>query len=431
MKIYMTCLLAAGLWTTAGSFDCCAIAQETDGPAAKTPATERTSKLKPNAAAEAVQQLTGSWTIVSGVNQGRAVAADSLQGSRVLFGENTVVVLDAEQNELYKAAYKLSGDKPPFKIDMTTELPNQEPTQGPGLVEFHDAGLRLCYALPGGQRPTKFESGPGSKLMLFEMNRIDSTGNRPMPQADTTSQTQISDVLISSNHLVGANIVDRQHKTLGKIDELVISRDGRWAHAVVKIGSLLGVGGSAVAIPLPVIRTENASENDSSQKNTSWLIVDADVQRAPQLETGERLELTDAGWLQSNLDYFGVERSAATANQLSEAQAANTIAVDKLINSEVFGSSGESLAYLDALILRLHGQPSVPFAILGYGGVLGVGKDFVAIDFSKLQLQPAGNGKYRLVVALDPSQLAAQQKVTPEAYPELRLQSVLQRVGEP
>src|SRR5690606_23064548 len=124
MKIYMTCLLAAGLWTTAGSFDRCAIAQETDGALANTPAPERSSKLKPNAAAEAVQQLAGSWTIVSGVNQGRSVAADSLQGSRAIFGENTVVVLDAEQNELYKATYKLSGDKPPFKIDMTTELPN-------------------------------------------------------------------------------------------------------------------------------------------------------------------------------------------------------------------------------------------------------------------------------------------------------------------
>lgn len=171
MKKYVTCLLVAGIWSACASFESVAIAQET-----AVPAPNQSAKLKLGSAAEAVQQLKGSWTIVSGVNQGKPIAADSLKGSRVIFGENTIIVLDAELKELYKTSYKLTGQKPPFQINMTTEVPNQEPTRGLGLIEFRDSGLRLCYALPGGQRPTKFESREGSKHMLFEMKRIAAAG---------------------------------------------------------------------------------------------------------------------------------------------------------------------------------------------------------------------------------------------------------------
>lgn len=174
MRTYVLGLLAAGLWSSCGSFESSARAQETEDAASGKSASVSLSELKPNAAADAVQKLKGSWTIVAGVNQGEAVAADSLKGSRAIFGDDTVVVLDAKENELYKAAYKLSGEKAPFQIDMTTELPDQEPTKGPGLIEFRGSVLKLCYALPGGKRPTKMESKEGSKHMLFELKRIEA-----------------------------------------------------------------------------------------------------------------------------------------------------------------------------------------------------------------------------------------------------------------
>lgn len=174
MRTYVMCLLAAGLWSTCASYESTARAQEPKEAASGKSAIVPSTELKPHAAAEAVQKLKGSWTIVAGVNQGEAVAADSLKGSRVIFGDDTIVVLDAKENELYKAAYKLSGEKAPFQIDMTTELPNQEPTKGPGLIELRDSGLKLCYALPGGKRPTKLESKEGSKHMFFEMKRIEA-----------------------------------------------------------------------------------------------------------------------------------------------------------------------------------------------------------------------------------------------------------------
>lgn len=121
MRTYVMCLLAAGLWSTGGNFESNALAQETAGAA-----PSKSANLEPKSAVDAVQKLKGSWTIVAGVNQGHAVAADSLKGSRVVFGDETIVVFDAELKELYKASYKLSGARSPFQIRMTNELPNRE-----------------------------------------------------------------------------------------------------------------------------------------------------------------------------------------------------------------------------------------------------------------------------------------------------------------
>lgn len=176
MRTYVMCLLAAGLWSTGGNCESNALAQETAGAAPSKSATQSSANLEPKSAVDAVQKLKGSWTIVAGVNQGHAVAAESLKGSRVVFGDETIVVFDAELKELYKASYKLSGARSPFQIRMTDELPNQKGTQALGLIEFRDSGLRLCYALPGGTRPTKIESLEGSKHMLFEMKRIEADG---------------------------------------------------------------------------------------------------------------------------------------------------------------------------------------------------------------------------------------------------------------
>lgn len=256
-----------------------------------------------------------------------------------------------------------------------------------------------------------------------------SPPSRSVPADTDSADTDSAGVLVSSNNLVGANLVDQKHNVLGNIDQLVISRDGSAAHAVVSVGSVLGVGGTQIAVPLQAITAEQIEDPEQSTQHTSWLRVNADIKRAPRLETTEHLELSDAAWMQRNFAFFGVRPRDSLSQPVTSTPSQNVLAADRLINGEVFGRGGESLAYLDALILRLDGQPCVPFAILGYGGVLGVGKNFVAIDFSKLQIGSQADG-LRIIADLDSNGLAALQKVTPADYPELRLQSVRQRVEQ-
>ena len=313
---------------------------------------------------------------------------------------------------------------------MVAQLPNQPAQEAAGLIEASDNKARLCYALPGGERPESFESASGTKHMLFELQRTEA----PQKSSTTSGKAGEEDlnaaaVLISSNNLHRANLVDREHAVIGTIDQVLISRDGSAAHAVVSVGRVLGVGGTQIAVPLQAITAEQVEDPDQSTQHVSWLRLDADVKRAPKLETAEHLELSDAAWLTRNFAFFGIAQQAQVSQSVTPTHSQDMLAADRLINGEVFGRGGESLAYLDALILRLDGQPCVPFAILGYGGVLGVGKNFVAIDFSKLQIGSQGD-EVRIIADLDSNGLAALQRVTPADYPELRLQSVRQRVEQ-
>ncbi|MEO8269842.1 MAG: hypothetical protein ABI557_08980 [Aureliella sp.] len=259
---------------------------------------------------------------------------------------------------------------------------------------------------------------------------------RPSHETVVADETKLDNsvaVLVSSNHLVGANLVDQKLEVKGRIADLAISRDGALAHAIVHVGGLLGVGGTHVAVPLQAIHAEQANDGQSADEqvneNSSWLRVDADLSRAPKLETPEHLELSDAAWLDKNFAFFGTKLPSPWAEGITAAQADSMLAVDDLIDIEVLGKGGESLAYLDAIILKLDGYPAVAYAVLGHGGVLGVGKEYVAISFSKLQVSTI-DGVVHIVTALDATGLAEQQSVTPDAYPELRLQSVRKRVDK-
>jgi hypothetical protein len=49
--------------------------------------------------------------------------------------------------------------------------------------------------------------------------------------------------------IVGSAVVNDKNETIGKIDDLIISRDDRALYAVVSVGGFLGVGNRLVAVP--------------------------------------------------------------------------------------------------------------------------------------------------------------------------------------
>lgn len=175
MRIVIGCmaLLAGGLFT--GS------AGRADEPAAG----DKHEKI--------LKQMSGTWKIVAGSNQGRKLTEEHLDGSRVMIKENTIVVLDPEEKELYKAKFQVDTSTTPYHIDMTSDMPKFPKSQAGGIFEFRQDGWRLCYGLPGAQRPQKFASPEGSQLMLFTMVKVDTT------QDDKVSVKPIKDETIKEH----------------------------------------------------------------------------------------------------------------------------------------------------------------------------------------------------------------------------------------
>src|ERR1700737_5143329 len=52
-----------------------------------------------------------------------------------------------------------------------------------------------------------------------------------------------------SSKVVGSNVVNDANETIGKIDDLLVSRDGKQPYAVLSIGGFLGRGNRLVVAP--------------------------------------------------------------------------------------------------------------------------------------------------------------------------------------
>ena len=52
-----------------------------------------------------------------------------------------------------------------------------------------------------------------------------------------------------ASKIIGAAVINEANETVGKVDELLISADGKTPYAVLSVGGFLGVGDHLVAVP--------------------------------------------------------------------------------------------------------------------------------------------------------------------------------------
>ena len=57
--------------------------------------------------------------------------------------------------------------------------------------------------------------------------------------------------------MIGSSVYDLQNRKIGKVQDLVLSRDGRIDLVVVDVGSFIGMGGKDVAVKPGDIKTDN------------------------------------------------------------------------------------------------------------------------------------------------------------------------------
>lgn len=60
-----------------------------------------------------------------------------------------------------------------------------------------------------------------------------------------------------ASKMIGSTVYDVQNRDIGKVEDLIVDRDGRVSSAVVDVGTFLGMGGKYVAVPLANIKTDN------------------------------------------------------------------------------------------------------------------------------------------------------------------------------
>lgn len=120
------------------------------------------------------ENLLGTYTIVSGEDSGKPVAAEEIEGSKIRITPDIIVTTDKEGAEIYVAKFNLKTDSKPWKIAMTMSggPRGERGTEANGIIEVEGDTVRLAYATRGGPVPTSFGEKTVANQNLFILKRI-------------------------------------------------------------------------------------------------------------------------------------------------------------------------------------------------------------------------------------------------------------------
>jgi len=194
--------------------------------------------------------------------------------------------------------------------------------------------------------------------------------------------TRASDRPQVFSDLKRAAVEDSQGVYVGRITDLVINPDGRISFAVFTPLGAYGINERLVAIPFDALSFKNKS-----------LVVDTTSEKLVSAPVFSRSYLNARNWAEEANRYFGTrpswgegvscEMPTAGAHQISITKGWNRpYTASEIVGTQVKNPQGEVLGKIDDLVFDDEGQ--ISFAILGYGGFLGIGQNLVAVPITSL-----------------------------------------------
>src|SRR4030081_3581149 len=208
----------------------------------------------------------------------------------------------------------------------------------------------------------------GDDTMVTTMKR------EPMTEHGTTSS------LIASDGVEGTAVYDAHGKRIGKVERLVIDKaSGRVAYAVLSFGGFLGIGADHYPIPWPML------DYDEKLGGYRVDITEEQLRNAPKIEQAE-------SWEQANLDrdqkVHGYWEQPAPAQEF---QTSSLITSDRVEGMPVYDARGKRVGEVERLMIdKLTGR--IAYAILSFGGFLGIGEDHYPIPWSMLTYNEKPDG---------------------------------------
>jgi sporulation protein YlmC with PRC-barrel domain len=196
----------------------------------------------------------------------------------------------------------------------------------------------------------------------------------PMTEDGTTSS------LIASDRVEGTAVYDANGKRIGKVERLVIDKaGGRVVYAVLSFGGFLGIGADHYPIPWQML------DYDEKLGGYRVDITEEQLKNAPKIEQGE-------SWEQANRardeEVHGYWQQPALAQ---EGQASSLITSDRVEGMPVYDARGKRIGKVERLMIdKLTGR--IAYAILSFGGFLGIGKEHYPIPWSMLTYNEKPDG---------------------------------------
>jgi len=195
---------------------------------------------------------------------------------------------------------------------------------------------------------------------------------------------------------------------IAAISDMIMDGQGVPRYLLLSRGGVAGVGGEKIAVPYGVGQLVYVEDG-------GWRLIlemtGEQLDQAPTLEEGSLDQLRDPNWLSANRQFFNADQ---VGNEAGTDDESFLFRASALKGAQVRGTGGEeSIANVDEVLLGADDRAS--YAILGYGGVAGLGKEQVPVPFRMLSLDAEmEDDRYVLVVAIDATKERLQSELAPK-----------------
>lgn len=273
----------------------------------------------------------------------------------------------------------------------------------------------------------------------------------------TTATTSTLGVLgaagrtVRASELLDYDVENLNGEDIGDLNDLIIDMsDGRILFATMEYGGLLGFGANTYPLPLQALRSAAGITGTNGLTGTAGVtgtsdITDADLGLDDNVivfniaeETLENAPGYDADWPDLNASDFEAEfrqfwsdPSLGALTDSLDITGTDEITVTDIVSSSLAKASeligfnienadGDNIGEINDLLVDL-GSGHVTYAVLSFGGFLGLGDQLVAIPLSRFESAPETNGNRavaNIVLNVEPETLENAPAFDPDAFPE-------------
>ena len=185
--------------------------------------------------------------------------------------------------------------------------------------------------------------------------------------------------------LIGANIMNHTNTKIANLRDLALSREGAIVYAIVGFGGVAGVAESYTAIPYELLGVRS----DDGKWAVNLDMTADDLKSAPMIKSENYRELLDPSWI-ARVDQFVQARGDSQHHPRRTEKAekrplqivGRVLLATKIRNATLQNNKNQDLGKVEDLLLDRADR--VVFVIIGRGGVLGIGENYIPIPWSVL-----------------------------------------------
>ncbi len=188
-------------------------------------------------------------------------------------------------------------------------------------------------------------------------------------------------LFLPASTLKGEKIINMDGEDLGKIEDIMIDQEnGMIAYAVVSFGGFLGIGNKKFAIPWEAISERQSGHGFTLNINKEILEKSEGFEMDKLPSTREQLSNTYTYY--GNKPYWETGKSSNIPIILP----ASTIKGEKVTNMD-----GEDLGKIEDIMIDQE-KGMIAYAVVSFGGFLGIGNKKFAIPWEAISERQSGHG---------------------------------------